>query len=179
MNVKIILSLNLFWILTLVLHVNVYAYQRFSPKGVRACVRTHPDDNFECMLSRRCACQSYLALGQCIRNVFLCCTIRKSKSARRPPGNNYVIFCVATGVHLSGGAGPHVASCVFLSAAPDPASPSLARAAPSGGLPARPGPQAAPQRPQPEAASPRPSSLVSRSRSRGLLAGARRRPWHP
>ena len=62
----------------MVLHVNVYAYQRFSPKGVRACVRTHPDNNFECILSRRSACQSYLALGQCIRNMFyvlvLCCT---------------------------------------------------------------------------------------------------------
>ena len=58
--------------LTLVLHVNVYAYQRFSPKGVRACVRMHPDNNFECTLSRRSACQSFLALCQCIRNCCLC-----------------------------------------------------------------------------------------------------------
>ena len=84
MNVKCILSSNLFGILTLVLHVNVYAYQRFSPKGVRACVRTHPDNTFECMLSRRSACQSYLALGQCIRNVlFLCSCFMLHKRSRK------------------------------------------------------------------------------------------------
>ena len=86
MNVKLIIILSLYWILTLVLHVNVYAYQRFSSKGVRACVRTHPDNNFECMLSRRSACQSYLA-RPVHRNkffMFLFYVAQKSKKVYQP-----------------------------------------------------------------------------------------------